>query len=294
MNGIILGMKHKEVQARFDQIAEFAEVRAFLDTPVKRYSSGMKVRLAFAVAAHLDPDILIVDEVLAVGDAGFQKKCLGKMGEVVASGRTVLFVSHQMQAIQNLCRRAILLEDGRLKQIGPAGAVVASYLRDHSPGDKSSFRRTETTVSSGSGEAECVSADICSLEGRVTPSLRMGEGFAVRLVVRAQSGVRDLAVTINMFDQGGTYLSKVCSLDCNDASYRIEPGREHPIMCSVRNMNLLPGIYTCSLLLRRAGSGELLDRVGSALRFEVLSCDVPGHSRSSRPGGMIFLKSEWR
>jgi len=128
LNGAILGMKRNEIAAKFDEIVAFAEVGPFLDTPVKRYSSGMYVRLAFAVAAHLEPEILVVDEVLAVGDAAFQKKCLGKMSDVARAGRTVLFVSHNMQALQSLCTRAVHLEQGRVAAIGTAQAIVAEYL----------------------------------------------------------------------------------------------------------------------------------------------------------------------
>jgi len=129
LNGAILGMTKQEIRRKFDEIVSFAEVERFLDTPVKRYSSGMFVRLAFAVAAHLEPEILVVDEVLAVGDAGFQKKCLGKMQEVGESGRTVLFVSHNMLAVQSLCERALWLEEGRISQRGAVTPVVAAYLQ---------------------------------------------------------------------------------------------------------------------------------------------------------------------
>ncbi len=128
LNGSVLGMTRQEVRRKFDEIVAFAEVDAFLDTPVKRYSSGMYVRLAFAVAAHLEPEILVVDEVLAVGDARFQQKCLGKMGDVSQSGRTVLFVSHNMTAISGLCTRAIWLDAGQVKQDGPVKETVAQYL----------------------------------------------------------------------------------------------------------------------------------------------------------------------
>jgi lipopolysaccharide transport system ATP-binding protein len=128
LNGTILGMTRKEIKRKFDEIVAFAEVEKYLDTPVKRYSSGMYVRLAFAVAAHLEPEILVVDEVLAVGDAAFQKKCLGKMGEVGKEGRTVLFVSHQMGTIAQLCKSAILLHKGEINRVGPASDVIAGYM----------------------------------------------------------------------------------------------------------------------------------------------------------------------
>jgi lipopolysaccharide transport system ATP-binding protein len=128
LNGAILGMKRAEIKRKFDQIVEFAEVEKFLDTPVKRYSSGMYVRLAFAVAAHLEPEILIVDEVLAVGDVEFQKKCLNKMSEVASLGRTVLFVSHNLAAVSDLCTRAILLQKGEVRQVGTPDEVIAAYI----------------------------------------------------------------------------------------------------------------------------------------------------------------------
>ncbi len=128
LNGAIIGMKKAEIDRKFDEIVAFAEIEKFLDTPVKRYSSGMYVRLAFAVAAHLEPEILLVDEVLAVGDAAFQKKCLGKMGDVAKEGRTVLFVSHNMAAVQNLCRRSLLLNDGQVVLDGSTDRVVMKYL----------------------------------------------------------------------------------------------------------------------------------------------------------------------
>src|SRR5450759_3672350 len=128
LNGAILGMKRSEIQRKFDAIVAFADVEKFLDTPVKRYSSGMYVRLAFAVAAHLEPDILIVDEVLAVGDAGFQKKCMGKMEDVAGLGRTVLFVSHNMRASRSLCTRAVELDAGQVVNSGESTKVVIDYL----------------------------------------------------------------------------------------------------------------------------------------------------------------------
>jgi len=128
LNGAVLGMRRREIDARFDEIVAFAEVEAFIDTAVKRYSSGMYVRLAFAVAAHLDPEILILDEVLAVGDASFQKKCLGKMDDVTRSGRTVLLVTHNLPMVSQLCERAILLQRGRIEAMGPAVSVVSHYL----------------------------------------------------------------------------------------------------------------------------------------------------------------------
>jgi lipopolysaccharide transport system ATP-binding protein len=151
LNGAILGMTRAAVRRRFDEIVDFAEVERFLDTPVKRYSSGMYVRLAFAVAAHLEPEILLVDEVLAVGDAGFQKKCLSKMGDYASEGRTILLVSHDLGAIRSLCHRAILLDGGRIAADGAAGAVVDGYvsavgLADPSTAGEVAFEDTDVAA----------------------------------------------------------------------------------------------------------------------------------------------------
>src|SRR5690606_29261463 len=134
LNGAILGMTRQEIALKFDEIVAFAEVERFIDTPVKHYSSGMYLRLAFAVAAHLEPEILIVDEVLAVGDASFQKKCLGKMGDVARQGRTVLFVSHNMDAVQRLCSRAMMLDRGLVAEEGAVAPVIARYLAARTTG----------------------------------------------------------------------------------------------------------------------------------------------------------------
>jgi len=139
LNGAVIGMKKAEVERKFDEIVAFSEIEKFLDTPVKRYSSGMYVRLAFAVAAHLEPEILIVDEVLAVGDAAFQKKCLGKMGTATQEGRTVVFVSHNMTAVQNLCERTLWLHDGKVMEDGKTNAVISNYLRTFSPASTERF-----------------------------------------------------------------------------------------------------------------------------------------------------------
>ena len=168
LNGAVLGMHRAEITAKFDEIVEFAEVEKFLDTPVKRYSSGMYVRLAFAVAAHLEPEILVVDEVLAVGDARFQKKCLGKMESVSRTdGRTVIFVSHNMNAVNALCRRAIWLEQGRVIEDGPVGTVASKYLRT------SCSQSTESTWQNADDAPGCAAVRfrrMCARPANGTPS----------------------------------------------------------------------------------------------------------------------------
>jgi lipopolysaccharide transport system ATP-binding protein len=185
LNGAILGMDKAEIRSKFDEIVAFAEVERFLDTPVKRYSSGMYVRLAFAVAAHLEPEILIVDEVLAVGDAAFQRKCLGKMESVAGEGRTVLFVSHQMDAVQRLCNTGLLLDKGRLLASGSIDAVMQQYLQART-GASSLFTFKEPTTSLS---AQAIEIRIEDAEGQALFEVPMGATWQARLIIRVNRPV---------------------------------------------------------------------------------------------------------
>ncbi len=181
MNGAILGMKKREIDRKFDEIVAFSEVEKFLDTPVKRYSSGMQVRLAFAVAAHLEPEILIVDEVLAVGDAAFQRKCLGKMGQIAGEGRTVLYVSHNLGSVQSLCRRALWLQDGVVKADGPAEEVIHQYLE----GIETRAERGELILSHDK-TLRIVRVSLLDRNGKETTLFRPGESLTVEVEYNAQ------------------------------------------------------------------------------------------------------------
>jgi lipopolysaccharide transport system ATP-binding protein len=187
MNGAILGMSRREIARKFDEIVAFAEMEKFLDTPVKRYSSGMYVRLAFAVAAHLEPEILIVDEVLAVGDAQFQKKCLGKMGEVAKGGRTVLFVSHNMAAVQLLCSTAAWLKQGSLSEIGETTAVVGHYLSESSKSYRSAtdgiFDLTYCRKNEIGDGQFLRKLEILGSDGLPRTSFHPGEAMTIRVAV---------------------------------------------------------------------------------------------------------------
>ena len=183
LNGAILGMSRVDIKRKFDEIVAFAEVERFLDTPVKRYSSGMYVRLAFAVAAHLEPEILIVDEVLAVGDAQFQKKCLGKMEDVSKQGRTVLFVSHNMGTISSLCNQAILLENGQVANIGlPSEIILNYYTSGHLSPSRVDFTKTNKKI--GDDYAELLEAHIENSQGNVVSEVDMSEDFFVSMKFR--------------------------------------------------------------------------------------------------------------
>jgi lipopolysaccharide transport system ATP-binding protein len=178
LNGAILGMQREEIRRKFDEIVDFSEIEKFLDTPVKRYSSGMYVRLAFAVAAYLEPEILIIDEVLAVGDAAFQKKCLGKMGDVAKEGRTVLFVSHNMAAIQNLCNRGIVLHNGCVQMIGTHLESVTAYLASLGA-NRASFESREDRR--GTGEVRVESIEFVDRYGREVEATACGQYIGIRM-----------------------------------------------------------------------------------------------------------------
>lgn len=202
-NGAILGMTRKEIQSKFDEIVAFSEVEKFLDTPVKYYSSGMYVRLAFAVAAHLDPDILIVDEVLAVGDAAFQKKCLGKMKDVAGQGRTVLFVSHSMASVRSLCSKGVMLKGGKVVKIGSMDAVISSYMNNVMGLSGSSDREVDIP-----SEKMIINKYIINgVKAEENPEIISGQGLKIVSHYKAEKKGQDLCIAYGLRNQSdGTYV----------------------------------------------------------------------------------------
>ena len=207
LNGAILGMKRWEIAKKFDEIVEFSEVGQFLDTPVKRYSSGMFVRLAFAVAAHLEPEILFIDEVLAVGDAGFQKKCLGKMGDVAnRQGRTVFFVSHNMSAIRALCKDAILIENGTVAHIGTPADVISRYLAATVPEESSAdgdINWTNSSEQPGCKELRMERLRVLDQNGETQTTFEAEHPIDVEITYRVHSSLRDLRFRVQFTTQEG-------------------------------------------------------------------------------------------
>lgn len=286
LNGSILGMRHREIQQQFDSIVEFAEVEKFLDTPVKRYSSGMYVRLAFAVASHLNPEILIVDEVLAVGDAQFQKKCLGKMGEVSREeGRTILFVSHNMAAINALCNRAVLLRNGQLIKDGPT-QMITDYYNDASKGESSSvFSKEDGVIRRIHLENE---------DGEATGHFAYGD--TLRVVVELDSGDElfthpevgigvDTHMGQRVFTVGTFYSTH--TLDNFKGRVRV--------VCDMPNIPLGPGLYQIKVALASGTQANQVDGVNEAVQFEIDPTDVFGVGRLPTPGqGNVLVRSQWR
>jgi lipopolysaccharide transport system ATP-binding protein len=290
LNGAILGMRKAEVDRKFDEIVAFSEIERFIDTPVKHYSAGMWVRLAFAVAAHLDPEILLLDEVLAMGDAGFQKKCLKKMGEVGQGGRTVLLVSHNMAAVTNLCERAILLKAGRIVRDGPAPVVVREYLESF--GDGGGISLEDRMDRYGSGRLRITNISLEDATGRPVRCFRSGE--AGRLVIQyrgtGEQSFRNVLVSLALFSPWG---EKVCELETTytgDHFDVIAPrGR---FICQIPRLPLQAGNYQLTI---RVCEGEriYLDLVQNAGQIRVEKGDFFGTGRLPDTG-TILVDHSWR
>jgi lipopolysaccharide transport system ATP-binding protein len=268
LNGAILGMRRSEIRRKYDAIVDFAGLEAFLDTPVKRYSSGMYMRLAFSVAAHLEPEILIVDEVLAVGDTAFQRKCLGKMGSVAREGRTILFVSHNMPAIQSLCHRALWLEQGRIMDEGPPADLVQRYLESEvSTTDVSLDERQDR---SGDGSARITSLEIASTEpGGV---IRPGSRLRLRIGYRSDRPVKRAQFVVTISDHLDVGLFLLHSEFTNPLPEVLPP--TGVVTCETDPINLTPGACVVHVeLLQGNVQADLVPYAGS---FDVADADVYG------------------
>lgn len=224
LNGTILGMRKREIDARFDEIVDFSGVEKFLDTPVKRYSSGMRVRLAFAVAAHLEPEILIVDEVLAVGDAEFQKKCLNKMQDVGGEGRTVLFVSHNMPAVTRLCERVVMIGDGRLIDDGPTDRVVNAYL--HAGRDTTRLREwNDLETAPGNDVVRLCAVRISSKDGDFRNALDIRKPVGLEMEYEVLTGGHQLMPYYTIYNEDGMILFSAIDQDAEWMDQKRPPGR---------------------------------------------------------------------
>jgi lipopolysaccharide transport system ATP-binding protein len=289
LNGAILGMTTGEIKRKFDEIVEFSEVAKFIDTPVKRYSSGMYVRLAFAVAAHLEPEILIVDEVLAVGDAGFQRKCLGKMGDVARQGRTVFLVSHNMAAISRLADRVLLLESGQLRLAGLPEETIAKYLS--SDGSEASEVRFSDASAPGSEYVRLRAARLRNPEGLLRSVLDIRRPFTIEIEYEVLQRVTTLRIGISLIAQDSTVVLSSTDLDdCEDEFERL-PGR-YVNRCTVSGQFLNEGHYFVSL-----GADFPMSRVhfyaDRVLSFQVEQTGgVGGHIPDRRPG-VLRLRLPW-
>lgn len=284
LNGAILGMKQAEVRKKFDAIIAFSEVERFLDTPIKRYSSGMYVRLAFAVAAHLEPEILVVDEVLAVGDAQFQSKCMGKMGEVAREGRTVLFVSHNMAAVSALCRKGLLLQGGKLVKTGPIPDIISAYVSTTS----SAVHQFTTTKRSGSGLVRITNFEASSSGQNVVVS---GGKMSFTITYEAQKQDLPIQFVIGVFDG---FNVRVLYLDSQvDATLPQNFPRHGKVRLEFGDdFSLNPGRYSVNVGARVRG--ELVDHVKQGLVFEVQEGNFFGSGRTAADKGTVLYRNKWQ
>ena len=262
MNGAILGMTRKEIDRKFDEIVAFSEIGKFIDTVVKHYSSGMYVRLAFAVAAHLDPEILLVDEVLAVGDVAFQKKCLGKMGDVAKAGRTVLFVSHNMAVIQTLCSRGICLRSGGVVADGPITDVVQEYLRDleQVKTDNIADRKDRK----GWGKVKLIDLEVS--DGGERPTTLLKAGGPARFTFDVSGMLANLSCGFTILDDLGQPLAQFKSDVPGPEDGQRSDGRVQ-FICDIDELMLVPGRYRLDVFIR--GGGERQDLLEAATFFDV-------------------------
>jgi homopolymeric O-antigen transport system ATP-binding protein len=293
LNGSILGMRRREIERRFDEIVEFSGVEQFLDTPVKRYSSGMYVRLAFAVAAHLEPDILVVDEVLSVGDAAFQKKCMGKMTDVLQQGRTILFVSHNMSAVSNLCTRVILMKQGRMTFDGPTAEGLTRYVR--AAAVATSVDLSTTTNRRGPREYGLISSvSLFDSAGRPCDNFAMGEAVIVEMEIDCIRRLYPAEVGFVLINGYGTTIHYFVSA-WEGLHLDLQPGR-HRLRVTIPQVLVHPGTYALSLWLKRQGL-LLDDQVDEAIQLVVHSADVTGHNpyfeRYSFSKAEVYCPSEW-
>jgi lipopolysaccharide transport system ATP-binding protein len=273
LNGAILGMGRAEIKRKFDEIVNFAEVEKFLDTPVKRYSSGMYVRLAFAVAAHLEPEILIVDEVLAVGDIKFQRKCLGKMEDVGREGRTVLFVSHQMSALESLCNSGIVLEHGFVKLIGDMDNSIQYYLNALSSQDVIDVSQRKDRK--GRGQARITKISIEDDRGN-NQALLTGSRLKISLDYESSKCMEHFRLIIGVYDSMNT---PVVRFDTEIAGFEVERlGNNGTIVCSTDNLNLVADIYKLNVALM--DNSDMEDYIVNASSFEIVSSDYFGTGKS--------------
>ncbi|MBK9291151.1 MAG: ABC transporter ATP-binding protein [Bacteroidetes bacterium] len=285
LNGSILGMTKKEIDSKFEEIVEFSGVAKYVDTPVKRYSSGMYVRLAFAVAAHLEPEILIVDEVLAVGDAEFQKKAIGKMQSVSRSGRTVLFVSHNLTAVEQLCTRGILLQAGQLVMEGPIHDITSAYKKASI--DLGSLKRSGTRLVQFQDYA------LFDENGRSTDEFFLGHGFKLRATVQANEQVDYSDMTLDIRNDANEFIGHVTGADDLFEIRDLAKGDKRTVEVVVHNVNFAPGTYYISLWLgNRYGT---FDYIENCLRFNIKQGDdfikrpFPFDARAK-----VALRSNWK
>lgn len=290
LNGAILGMKRWEIRSRLDSILEFSGVGPFADTPVKRYSSGMRVRLAFAVAAHLRQDILIVDEVLAVGDHDFQRKCLGKMGEVARQGRTVIFVSHNMFAVSRLCAKCMYLKDGRLMGMGETREIISEYLRD-SMGQSGCVRWEKGFAEPGVEDFVLLGIELVGPSGEVDSRFSVVDPIVLRFEFEASQPIWAFQIDVMIRSEDGVLIMRVSNNDDPSMNRFLEAGR-HVYELTLPSYRLNEGSYTIGVQAHSRNS-RFLFRLEDLLSAEV-ELIARNNEQLLKSEGLLYPEVEWK
>jgi lipopolysaccharide transport system ATP-binding protein len=290
LNGAILGMTRQEIKKKFDEIVDFAEIEKFLDTPVKRYSSGMYVRLAFAVAAHLEPEILVVDEVLAVGDADFQKKCLGKIGEVASGGRTVLFVSHNMAAINKLCPKVLWLDQGLLFKLGDSQQIVSEYLSSNAA-YKGERVWNEGIANRGINELKIIAVRLINDKGLIASTLDARHPFVIETEYEISSKLSSCRIGFIVSTVDGTIIFAAYDADSINFAGTREPGKFR-LKCTIPGYLLNPNRFTLSINAGIRGIKNLA-YLENVLVFDVEDTVDIRAKDLDRHKGVIRPRLEW-
>lgn len=291
LNGSILGMSRRAIARRFDEIIDFAEIEQFLDTPVKRYSSGMYVRLAFAVAAHLEPEFLLVDEVLAVGDHDFQQKCIGKMGDIAKSGRTILFVSHNLAALERLCTRAILVRSGRLARFGDVQPTVAEYLSDALQSESGAFDVNNHPARRQAHAPIITRLVVRSARYEPTTTIEVGTPMIVELELNCTTAIRRPRLAIAIEDAYGRRITTAATY-FSDSDLPDLYGK-CSVRCEIPDVNLSHGKYLLSASVATKEEG-LLDSLDNVAWFTIIWRDYFANGEPHGPQfGPVLSKSRW-
>ncbi len=287
LNGAVMGMSRADIKRRFDEIVDFSGVETYLDTPVKRYSSGMYMRLAFAVAAHLEPEVLVVDEVLAVGDAEFQKKCLAKMSDVGRAGRTVLFVSHNMSAIKQLCVGGVLLDKGQVRVLGDAASVVEAYLSNRTADAATTIDLSGYQSPYTNGELEVLSLELVNAIGS-SFTVAWDEPIKLTLRLRAKDALRGVSFGVGCSTTDGFPLFTVRSTDQDEQGYHLSNGEYLELSTSIAH-NLRAGFYNLMLGISSGNCNYYYNP--QAAEMEVL--DVGTRPYLYKNNGVMNCNAEW-
>lgn len=289
LNGVILGMNRKEINSKFDEIVDFAEVEKFIDTPVKRYSSGMYVRLAFAVAAHLEPEILVVDEVLAVGDAEFQQKCLGKMSDIAKGGRTVLFVSHNLVAVRQLCDECLWIEAGRIKEKGQSNEVINTYSQTAwMNAIQSGFSNNSLR---GDGRVQPLAYEVLNYNNEYFPLPTTNQDVIIKVRIYTNESINKPSCGISILNNRGILMTSINTVEQGVVLPSI-PAGESNIIIKLNNISFLPGAYVASFWVMNP-RGHIYVMAEDAIAFEIDQGPIYGTSHIDHRWGCVYTKVEF-